>query len=348
MRGRFAFVLAWIARVDLIAAMSSSASSQSSVPSSAAPGSNLAMTAAAEASPAPPVVSFDKSAQSYSDNVTRFSVLYATDLIRASMRQMGQAKTILEVGCGAGAFGLAYLSCFPDGIEGQTVICTDISLPMVSKAEEVIKAKLPPSYPTRFVFQVSDGTKLEGIADDSCDVVASVFGIFLIPDRAAALGQARRVLKKDGGLLATTAWTTTEHNNELQEAGFGANLHDAMGMMKILPAGTPLENRKPQLLPHLVLDWFERDKIHEMLQENGRFQSVNVYRSVHSVVFGGGVDAMWTVFGSSSPHVAAALVDQDPVQVEYSRKAFGRWVAPDGNEDGPLFIQAAANLVLAT
>jgi ubiquinone/menaquinone biosynthesis C-methylase UbiE len=333
-----ALVLAWIAPARLVSAMSSSASSQPSVPSAAT---------AAAAPPTLPVVSFDKSAQAYSDNFTRFSVLYAADLIRASMRQMGHAKTILEVGCGAGAFGLAYLSCFPTGVEGQTVICTDLSLPMVSKAEEVIKAKLPPAYLTRFVFQVADGTSLEGILDDSCDVVASVFGIFLIPDRAAALGQARRVLKKDGGLLATTAWTTTEHNRELQDAGFGANLHDAMGLLKVLPAGTPLEGRMPQPLPPLVRDWFDRDKIREMLNENGLFHSVQVHRSVHSVVFGS-VEDMWTVFGASSPHVAAELADQDPVQVGYTRQAFGRWVAPDGNEGGPLFIQAAANLVLAT
>jgi hypothetical protein len=56
---------------------------------------------------------------------------------------------------------------------------------------------------------------------------------------------------------------------------------------------------------------------------------------------------LWTAFTTSSPH-GAALADQDKEQVEYARKALGRWVAPDGNEGGPIFIQAAANLVLAT
>jgi ubiquinone/menaquinone biosynthesis C-methylase UbiE len=322
--------------------MSSSASSHPSVPS--APGSSTTVMAAAAA----PALShsFDKWAQSYSENVTRFSVLYAADLIRASMRQMAQAKTILEVGCGAGAFGLAYLSCFPDGIEGQTVICTDLSPNMVDKAEEVIKDKLPPSYRTQFLFQVADGTNLDGFRDGSCDVVASVFGVFLIPDRAAALREARRVLTKDNGLLAITSWTTTEHNQELQDAGFGANLLDAVGMMKVLPPGTPLENRMPQALPQLALDWTDRDKIHEMLEENEMFQGVHVYRSVHSIVYGS-VEDMWNSLTKSSPHVAA-IVDHDPEQVEYARKSFGNWVAPDGNDGGPTFIHAAANLVLAT
>jgi ubiquinone/menaquinone biosynthesis C-methylase UbiE len=335
--------LAWIALVvvDLVSAMSTNSASTGSAPP-------VTMASTTTSTPAVPAHSFDTSAQSYSDNVTRFTVLYAVDLIRASLKQMSQAKTILEVGCGAGAFGLAYLSCFPTGIAGQTVICTDVSPNMVRVAEQVVAARLPPAYQTRFVFQVADGSNLEDFADDSCDVLASVFGVFLIPDRNAALRECRRVLKKDGGgLLATTAWTTTGHNQELQDSGFGANLHDALGMMRVLPPGTPLEDRVPQPMPPLIQDWFDRNKIDEMLKdEENRFQDVRVHRSVHSIVYGS-VDELWTAYTKSSPH-GAAVADQDAEQVEYARKALGAWVAPDGNEAGPLFIQAAANLVLAT
>jgi ubiquinone/menaquinone biosynthesis C-methylase UbiE len=217
---------------------------------------------------------------------------------------------------------------------------------MVRIAEKVIRAKSSSSCQTQFLFRVADGTGLDGFADSSFDMVTSVFGVFLIPNRAAALREIRRVLKRDA-VFATTAWTTTEHNEALREAGFGANLQDSMALMKVMPRGTSPDERRPQPMPQFVLDWFDRDKIRETLTEDGRFRNVQVYRSIHSVAFGG-VGDMWNAFVSSSPHGAAMISGEDPEQAALARAAFGRYVAVDGDQDGTVFVQAAANIVLAS
>ena len=72
-------------------------------------------------------VSYDTSANSYADNITRFTMLHAADLIGVTKTEIRKAKRILEIGCGAGAFGLAYMNIFPQGIPGQTIVCTDLS-----------------------------------------------------------------------------------------------------------------------------------------------------------------------------------------------------------------------------
>lgn len=61
----------------------------------------------------------DDGAKHYFDNVSRFTVLHAKDLIQLMLPQIESAKTILNSGCGPATFGLAYLEAFPRGIPGQ-------------------------------------------------------------------------------------------------------------------------------------------------------------------------------------------------------------------------------------
>jgi ubiquinone/menaquinone biosynthesis C-methylase UbiE len=289
---------------------------------------------------------YESFAQYYSDHINHLTGLHATDLIGLASGQIRNAKRILELGCGAGAFGLAYLQSFPDGIPGQTVVCTDLSPAMMNVARDLTSQKLRTlQCQTEFLFQEADATNLKGIDDNAFDMVISIFGIFLIPDRTATLQEVRRVLV-DEGTLATTAWTSSEYNEELKQAGFGANLHDAMEMMKVLPKGTASVDRKPQLLPQFVMDWFDRDKIDKMLQENNRFSNVEVRRSIHTSTFSS-VEHMWNAFTKSSPH-GAALLDQDPEQVLLAREALGAFVAPDGKVNIPILVFSASNVVLAS
>jgi ubiquinone/menaquinone biosynthesis C-methylase UbiE len=289
---------------------------------------------------------YDSFAQYYSDHINPLTGLHATDLIGLASDKIRTAKRILELGCGAGAFGLAYLQHFPHGIPGQTVVCTDLSPAMVHVAREVTTQKLSTMQcQTEFLFQEADATKLKDFDDNSFDMVISIFGIFLIPDRTATLQELRRVLA-DEGTLATTAWTSSEYNDELKKAGFGANLHDAMAMMKVLPKGTPPTDRKPQLLPQFVMDWFDRDTIDAMLQENHRFSHIEVRRSIHTSTFSS-VEHMWNAFTKSNPH-GAALLAQDPEQICLAREALGAYVAPDGKINRPVFLFSASNIVVAS
>jgi ubiquinone/menaquinone biosynthesis C-methylase UbiE len=190
------------------------------------------------------------------------------DLIDVLYTKIVKAKNILEIGCGSGIFGIAYLERFPNGIPGQTIYCTDLNPSMVEVAQCVITEQQQQQQQrnandasstcsndagclTKFIFQSADATNLDMFPDDTFDMVISVFGLFLIPDREKALSQVRRVLQKrvddssHDGILAMTAWTTTGYNEELRTAGFGANLHDAMSLIRLpnlIPASTTTDN----------------------------------------------------------------------------------------------------------
>jgi ubiquinone/menaquinone biosynthesis C-methylase UbiE len=119
-------------------------------------------------------------AKLYSNQAARLTELHGADLVTILKKDILQAKTILDVGCGTGAFAHAYMQQFPMGVPGQTLILSDLSEGMLEKAKETV---VPSSdFQTKLVFQVEDGTKLDGIADDSIDLVVSLFGVFLIPD----------------------------------------------------------------------------------------------------------------------------------------------------------------------
>lgn len=149
---------------------------------------------------------WDGVAENYGLFVNRFTPLHAADLISALTKHIRTAKTILDIACGSGAVGLAYLSLFPNGIAGQTVICTDFSPKMVEQARKRISSQKKEGCLTEFKFQVEDAKNMSGIADASVDVVLSVFGVFLISPKEEVLAEVKRVLKP-GAAFGMTAWT---------------------------------------------------------------------------------------------------------------------------------------------
>ena len=209
-------------------------------------GTNSTTTTATTAS----TIAAIQSAHHYSDHVTRFTKPHAMDLMELIIHpeddRISTAQNILDIGCGTGIFALMYLQRFPHGIPGQTIYCTDLNPAMVQVTQRVVteqlqqlQSQLPETNgcATKFVFQVADGTKLDMFPDHMFDLIVSVFGLFLIPDRTTALQEVRRVLQV-GGTLAMTAWTTTGSNEALRSAGFGANLHEAMSLMRLPNATT--------------------------------------------------------------------------------------------------------------
>lgn len=312
-----------------------------------------------------------QSAHHYSDHVTRFTKPHALDLIDVIYHDIVKAKNILEIGCGTGVFGLAYLERFPRGIPGQTIYCTDINPAMVQVAERVVvtDSALPPQQQrmnecaTQFIFQPADGTKLDMFEDHTFDIIVSVFGLFLIPDREAALSQVRRVLSNGGGILAMTAWTTTGDNEALWDAGFGANLHDAMSLMRLpkptettttttAPIAPTIITKPQQILPQHILDWFEPSQVKEILTNNTMFQNVLVHRVIHSVSVPN-VEAMWETFscGGNPSSSNSSEVDEQQQQKEmmmaHQKTILGDYIAMDGNIHRPLFIRTVSNIIVA-
>ncbi|GKY91852.1 hypothetical protein MPSEU_000156800 [Mayamaea pseudoterrestris] len=143
----------------------------------------------------------------YAANAARDTCLFARDLVAGSLySSIASAKTILDIGCGPGVFCLAYMQHFPEGIEGQTLICSDISKGMVNKAKQVLTAKLPANFKTRILYQVEDSTKLAGVEDESVCVVVSNFGVLQMQHCMQAIRVVHRVLVP-GGCFGFTSWS---------------------------------------------------------------------------------------------------------------------------------------------
>lgn len=278
---------------------------------------------------------WDEYAERYGENITRLTVMHATDFAGSILSQIRSAKHILDIGCGAGAFGLAYLSYFPRGIRGQTIVFSDLSTSMIQIASQVLMQRVPHDFETKFVFQVEDGTKLEGIQDKSTDLVVSVFGVFLIPDRETTLKSIGRVLK-DTGTFGNVSWTLIQNIRQLEKDGFGANMHDAF-----LSALSPLNDSVDMESP--FRNWIDPDFCKDVLSQEGKFNDVVVRRSIHTFTFEN-ADIMWNMLISSSP--LGSIKGQDPSRVLEARKVFIDAVA-GGNETKAVFTLSASNIMIA-
>lgn len=281
---------------------------------------------------------WDDTAQHYSDNITRFTSLHATDLIGALYNDIKSAKTILDIGCGPGAFGVAYLNFFPNGIDGQTIIFSDLSQGMVNKARDVMQQRVPSDFKTELKYQVEDGSLLEGIEDDSIDVVVSIFGVFIIPDRAKTLKTIQRVLRKPNGVFGTASWASIECQELLKGEGFGAGFHNSTE--QALKSLTNLFSEKEAPWKQ----WFDVKRIHEMVVDGAGFGSVKVHRSVHSVTWSSPMTLWEMIKGSPTSKVKTA----DPDVAEAAKQSlFAKVRSGDEDEDSPVFVWTASNLTIA-
>ena len=89
---------------------------------------------------------------------------------------------------------------------GGSILATDMSADMLSIAAGVIQLGGLTNITTR----VMDAEQLD-LEDDAFDAVICRLGLMLLPHRARALREIRRVLKS-GGKLAALVWSTPEHN----------------------------------------------------------------------------------------------------------------------------------------
>jgi len=277
----------------------------------------------------------------YSHQAARLTELHGTDMVLLlGSDTLRHATTILDVGCGTGAFVHAYLQQYPQGIPGQTIISTDLSQGMLDKAQETIKPL--PECQTKLVFQREDGTQLEGIATDSIDVVVSLFGVFLIPDRKATLNAIQRVLKPATGVFANASWMFGV-SDSLASHGFGKSLQDVFALPdKILrPDSTSMDQ---------ILQWSTSDQVQSLLQPYTKGY-LKTYQSLHNFV--GEFDILWEMLGKNPMSAVNGASDEDAMRAKQALKEFLN-IPNDDNDNAnntshhnPLMLTTASILVVA-
>src|SRR4051794_8129463 len=132
---------------------------------------------------------------------------YARDLA-ARLAALAPAR-VLETAAGTGVATRALARALP---ASTTIVATDLSRPMLDLAAARMET-------AEVTWQQADALALP-FGDDAFDAVACQFGAMFFPDKAAAYGEVRRVLRR-GGRLVLSVWDRIECN-ELSHVVDGA------------------------------------------------------------------------------------------------------------------------------
>ena len=114
--------------------------------------------------------------------------------------------TILEIGCGNGAFWTENIKKIPENVN---VVLSDISLGMVNDAENSLKKaagkseRLKKTVNEKFRFEAFDSEEMP-LKDESVDIVIANHMLFYFDKPDKVLSEIKRVLKKGGFLFAST------------------------------------------------------------------------------------------------------------------------------------------------
>jgi len=131
----------------------------------------------------------------YPDGVDPYSFVSRMELTRfAGEVQVGPGDVLVDVGCGRGGAGL-----WVSAATGAELIGIDIAETAIRAARERATAMGKAATFRRGEFEAT------GLDDASVDAVMSVDALLFTPNKAAALGELRRVLRT-GGRLVLTSW----------------------------------------------------------------------------------------------------------------------------------------------
>ena len=124
---------------------------------------------------------------------------YAEDLV--SRLQGKNFKRVLEVACGTGIVTRRLRDALPHSTE---IVATDLNPDMF----EFAKPRFKNSENVRW--QQADASALP-FPDDSFDAIVCQFGFMFVPDKAAAMREAHRVLSS-GGIFLFNVWDSLDAN----------------------------------------------------------------------------------------------------------------------------------------
>ncbi|HEU5225559.1 MAG TPA: class I SAM-dependent methyltransferase [Actinomycetota bacterium] len=145
------------------------------------------------------------------DRFDRFASGYAhywAPVLAPAVRQLldevepraGRPERILDVGTGTGQLALGALDRWPRA----TVDGVDVSTGMIAVARAEAERALGRRSRTRFSIEIAPADQVP-FEDDRFDLAMSSFVYQLVPSRARAYREARRVLRP-GGILAFVSW----------------------------------------------------------------------------------------------------------------------------------------------
>jgi SAM-dependent methyltransferase len=144
---------------------------------------------------------------------------YAVDLARRVADNAGDA--VLETACGTGVLTRQLRARLAPDVR---LVATDLNQPMIDHARAGLGSA------GQIEWQQADCVALP-YPSASFSALACQFGLMFVPDKAAALREARRVLA-DGGLLAFNVWGSLEDNP------FALAMHDTI--VRCFPADPPM------------------------------------------------------------------------------------------------------------
>ena len=167
-------------------------------------------------------------------------------------------QTVLEIATGPGDVGIAVAAA----LEGGRVIMSDRSHAMVAAAGRAVAAAGVRNAEVRDL----DAESLD-LGDASVDRVVCRFAYMLMPDRAAAFAETRRVLAPGGRLAfavwaaadrnawATTLWNVLESRTELPPAAPGGPGMFALGDPATVAPLVETAGFSVRAVEHITVEW---------------------------------------------------------------------------------------------
>lgn len=151
-----------------------------------------------------------------------------SELLEGVAPGIGGSERVLDIGTGTGQLALDALTRWP----GVSVVGIDASAGMAAVADAEADRRLPAAERARFRSTVVFADSMP-FADGAFDAALSSFVLQLVPNRARALREARRILRPDG-LLAYVSWLEDTRvfrpdeafDDVLDELGIGARPGD--------------------------------------------------------------------------------------------------------------------------